>query len=235
MYKIYQYIIDYILPCRCPSCAEITDSNEDFCSKCWKKLNFITKPYCSICGRQFNISILEGMKCGKCLQSYHYYDWSRSLVKFDEYSKKIIHTFKYKDKTSLAETFTKLLYNQYSHELHNIDLIIPVPMNRFKRLFRMYNPALLLVLEMNKIINTTMIPDILIKTKWTKAQTYLSKNEREKNLAGSIIINKKYQIQGKRILLLDDVVTTGTTINKCAKILKAAGAKHVSVMTIAMT
>ncbi len=235
MYKIYKYITDYILPSRCASCAEIIYSNEDFCSNCWKKLHFITKPYCVICGRPFNISILEGMKCGKCLQANHYYDLARSLIKFDEYSKKIIHNFKYKDKTSLAKTFTKLLYNQYQHELHGIDYIIPVPMNRFKRLFRMYNPALILALEISKRIRTSVVPGMLIKTKWTKAQTYLSKNEREKNLAGSIIMNKKYQINGKRILLIDDVLTTGTTINKCAKILKAAGARYVVVMTIAMT
>lgn len=233
--QIYTYIINFILPPRCLSCAEMTISDRDFCANCWKNLNFITKPYCIICGYKFNISILEEMKCGKCLQTKPAYTLARSLIKFDEYSKKIIHAFKYKDKTILAKTFTRLLYNHYHQEFCYADLIVPVPMNRFKRLFRMYNPAFILALEISKIMNITMVPDMLIKTKWTKAQTYLSKNEREKNLSGSLIFNKKYQITDKKILLVDDVFTTGTTINKCSKILKAAGAQEIYVMTIART
>ncbi len=238
MYKIsriYTYLINFILPPRCLSCAEMTISNKDFCSNCWKNLNFITKPYCIVCGSKLNISILEGMECGKCLQARPSYNLSRSLIQFDGYSKKVIHAFKYKDKTILAKTFTRLFYNQYNQEFCNIDLIVPVPMNRFKRLFRMYNPAFILALEISKIMKIAMIPDILIKTKWTKAQTYLSKNQREKNLSGSLIFNKKYQIMDKKILLVDDVLTTGTTINKCSKILKRAGGKDIYVMTIART
>lgn len=213
----------------------MTYSTEDFCANCWKNFNFISKPYCIVCGRKFDISILHGALCSECLRNKPHYDTSRSLMKFDEYSKRIIHAFKYKDKTVLAKTFAKLFYNQYHHELHDIDWITPVPMNRFKRLFRMYNPALILAQEIGKLLKIKVAPDILIKSKWTKSQTYLSKGAREKNLAGSLILNKKYQIFGKKILLIDDVLTTGTTISKCSKILKNAGVRYLYVMTIART
>lgn len=233
--KIYYYIIDYILPPRCLSCCEMTESTEDFCGNCWNNLNFISKPYCIICGRRFDIPISHGVSCSECLRNKPYYDTSRSLMKFDEYSKKIIHAFKYKDKTVLAKTFAKLLYNQYHQELHDIDWITPVPMNRFKRLFRMYNPPFLLAIEIGKLLKLQVIPDILIKSKWTKSQTYLSKWQREKNLAGSFVLNKNYQVSGKKILLIDDVLTTGTTISKCSKILKDAKVEYIYVMTIART
>ncbi|WP_375318849.1 ComF family protein [Candidatus Tisiphia endosymbiont of Oplodontha viridula] len=233
--RFYNYLIDYILPARCLSCAEVTDTKEDFCQDCWKKLDFITKPYCIVCGCRLDISILDDMCCTKCFQHKPHYNISRSLIKFNENSKKIIHTFKYQDKTILAKTFSKLFYRQYYNEIQEVDLIIPVPMNRFKRLFRMYNPALVLAIEISKLLKRPLSPDMLIKSRWTKSQTFLSKKEREKNLSNSLIFNKKYQIIGQRILLVDDVLTTGTTINKCAKILKDSGAESVYVMTIAMT
>ncbi|MDR0329363.1 MAG: ComF family protein [Rickettsia sp.] len=238
MYKIsrlYNYLIDYILPARCLSCAEMTATKEGFCLNCWKKLDFITKPYCNICGCRLDISILDNMCCAKCFQHKPWYDVSRSLIKFNEHSKEIIHAFKYQDKTIFSKTFSKLLYRQYHSKFQDIDLIIPVPMNRFKRLFRMYNPALIMAQEISKLLKKPVNPDVLIKSRWTKSQTFLSKKEREKNLSNSLIFNKKYQIIDQKILLVDDVLTTGTTINKCAKILKDSGAKSVYVMTIAMT
>jgi len=213
----------------------MTETREDFCSNCWKKLEFITKPYCIICGLRLQLSVLNNLCCGKCFQKKPHYDLSRSLIKFTDHSKKIIHAFKYQDKTILAKTFAKLLCKYYQGEVHDIDFIIPVPMNRFKRLFRMYNPAMIMAIEIASILKKPTFPDVLIKSKWSKSQTYLSKVQRESNLSNSLKFNDKYQIIGKKILLIDDVLTTGATINKCAKILKLAGAKSVYVMTIAMT
>jgi ComF family protein len=211
------------------------DFSANFCADCWKKIDFITKPYCIICGCRLDITILANMRCAKCVQHQPYYNIARSLIKFNEYSKKIIHAFKYHDKTILAKTFSKLLCNRYYHEVKEVDLVTLVPMNRFKRLYRMYNPALVLALEISKILQKSIYPDLLIKSRWTKSQTYLSKKARETNLLNSLIFNKKYQITGKKILLIDDVLTTGVTINKCSRILKEEGAKNVYVMTIAMT
>lgn len=121
------------------------------------------------------------MCCAKCFRHKPCYDMSRSLIKFNEHSKEIIHAFKYQDKTIFSKTFSKLLYRQYHSEFQDIDLIIPVPMNRFKRLFRMYNPALIMAQEISKLLQKKPLsPDVLIKSRWTKSQTFLSKKEREK-------------------------------------------------------
>ena len=99
----------------------------------------------------------------------------------------------------------------------------------------MYNPAHILAMEIAKVTDKTLKADILIKSKWTKPQTFLSRKQRKNNIKYSIKFNTKYNIVGKKILLVDDVVTTGVTINECAKILRQAGAGSVYVMSVAMT
>ncbi|WPY01251.1 Putative ComF family protein [Candidatus Trichorickettsia mobilis] len=229
------FIIDYILPPRCLSCAELTITAQGFCPDCWKKLNFIAKPYCYICGCQLNVSIFDNMSCGRCINTKSPYDWVRSLFIFDEHSSKIIHAFKYYDKTGMAKVLAKMLYYRYKSELVNIDLIVPVPMHKFKRLFRMYNQSYILAQELKIIINKPVDYRLLIKDKWTKSQTALSKKARIQNIHGSIKFNQKHCIKGKNILLVDDVLTTGSTIKECSRLLKSNGAQCVYAITIART
>ncbi|AAL03382.1 competence protein F-like protein [Rickettsia conorii str. Malish 7] len=105
-----------------------TRGSGEFCSGCWKKLEFIARPYCSICRQRFSIKILDNCICGNCYSNKPNYEFARSLFKCNEHSKKIVHQFKYQDKTIFAKIFAKLLYNRYSSEdIKDIDLIIPVP------------------------------------------------------------------------------------------------------------
>jgi ComF family protein len=197
--------------------------------------SFIAKPYCILCGKKLDISIFENMECAKCIGQKPTYTLARSLVKFDEYSKKVIHAFKYHDKTGLAKVFAKLILQRYGPEVFNADLIAPVPMHKLKRLFRLYNQSHILAKEIAKLLKKPLQPDLLIKSKWTQPQASLSKLEREKNLSNSLKFNTRYSIKGKNILLVDDVLTTGTTVTKCTKLLKHAGANSIYVLTIAMT
>ena len=173
--------------------------------------------------------------CAGCIAKSPYYDSARSLLKFDIHCKKIIHAFKYSDKTGHAKIFAHALVAQYGLELKNIDFVVPVPMHRLKRILRYYNPAQLLALELSKILNIPMIPDLLIKTKWTKPQSALSRVQRKTNVIGSIKVNPAKICRKKNLLLIDDVKTTGATANYCAKLLKRSGAKYVALVTIATT
>jgi len=188
-----------------------------------------------VCGLALNVSVLEDQICGKCGTWPPPYDQCRSLIKFNEHSKRIIHAFKYYDKTNLAKIFAELIYNRYATEISNIDLVVPVPMHKLKRLFRMYNHAHLLAAEIAKIINKPLHYDVLVKSKWTKSQTTLSGVKRGQNLGNSIKLRSAEMIKNKKVLLVDDVKTTGATINKCSKLLKKGGAQKIYVVTIAMT
>ncbi len=162
------------------------------------------------------------------------YDMARGVLKFDEESKKLIHHFKYYDKTTLAKIFALNMLNQYSSIIQQSDLIIPVPMHRFKRMLRFYNHAFILAKELASIAHKSVLSDVLIKSKWTKSQAKLSKKERDVNLANSFELQNTHLIKNKKILLIDDVLTTSATANACSKLLKKH-AQSVSVLVVALT
>jgi len=235
LYAVYKHIIDYILPKRCMACAELTQDGGGFCSSCWREFEFITKPFCISCGRSFALDIAEGHICLGCLKAKPHYDSARSLFKFNAISKKVIHAFKYYDKTILATNFAEMLCLRYMDEISDANLIIPVPMHKLKRLMRMYNQAALLASAIGAYLQKPVSFNILKKTKWTKPQTLLPRKSRLTNIAGSIAIENSDNVIGKNIILIDDVMTTGTTISLCAKLLKKAGAKKIVVLCIAST
>lgn len=239
MQPAINFLLDYLFPPVCLNCSDRVINQGSFCSKCWLEIDFISKPYCKICGAIFNISHLENLICSRCVKASPDFDQARSIIKFNYKSKKLVHAFKYFDRFEIAKLFAKLIWYRYASEdiMSNIDYIIPVPMNRFKRIFRRYNQAQILAKEISHLLKKPMLNDLLIKLKWTKSQTFLSKKKRETNLIGSIEFNKEYysKLQGKNILLVDDVMTTGATIQYCSKVLKKAGAVRVNVITIAIT
>lgn len=212
---------------------ELIQGKNGFCGACWKELNFVTSPFCCTCGKEFALEFTGFSECLACIHKPPIFNASRSLLKFDEYSKNLVHSFKYYDKTILADYFASMLYARYKEDLQNTDIIIPIPMHRFKRLFRMYNPAQLLASSVSKISTIPTIFDVLHKAKWTKSQSSLSRKQRLTNINGSIIIKNAEKIKGKNIVLIDDVITTGATVNYSAKILKKAGANKVIVLSIA--
>lgn len=233
--SLFSNITNFVLPHRCASCSELTERGNGLCSSCFSKLDFIAAPYCKTCGFPFEFVMEDQYECGKCITSPPKYELARSLFKFDFNSKKLIHGFKYNDQTSNAKLFSKLLIARYKEDFADIDLIIPVPMHRFKRIIRHYNPPQILGEYIAKSLDKKILPDALIKTKWTKPQTSLTQAQRKQNLRGSIKFNKKYDIRDKVVLLVDDVRTTGVTSNTCSSILKQAGTRSVKLLTIGTT
>ena len=233
--KIVFKIIDFFFPSKCLLCKNDIIDQLSICQTCWFALNFISKPFCNICGRPFEFSMQKNFTCLKCIANKPFYDLARGIFKFDEHSKKLIHAFKYYDMTNLAPFFASILYNKYKEEINTYDLIIPVPMHKLKRLYRLYNQAFLLAKALSKISNKKIACDVLLKSKWTKPQTFLSKKERISNLEGSFKINNQTSIKNKKIILIDDVSTTSTTIDICSKALKKHGAANILVLCIAFT
>ena len=233
--RIYDNILDYIYPPRCILCSGLILNNNGFCVDCWSKLNFITAPYCRICCFEFSVDYGADNKCARCLNDPPHYDYARSLLRFDENSKKIIHALKYYDRSFISRIIAKMLVNYYRESIISADLIVPVPMHKLKRLSRLYNHAQILSDSIAQLVEKKITPDILLKTKHTRTQTGLARKHRIDNLSDSISVVDKQKIRGKKILLVDDVMTTGATVNLCAKQLKKAGAKEVVVLCIART
>ncbi len=225
--------MNYLMPHRCIDCSEITASYLSICNDCWKKYCFIEEPFCKTCGLPFEIEIETESKCLGCEKNPPSFNKSRSLIKFDENSRPLIHKFKYQDKTILGLFFAKLIYARYKEIIMEADFIVCVPMHRLKRIIRMYNHSHIIATELSKISNITYFPDILHKKKLTKSQTFLSRSARKENLKDSLSVKNQDKIIGKKILLIDDVITTGETVNLCSKLLKKSGASAVNVLSIA--
>lgn len=233
--KLLQFIILLIYPHKCPSCKKIVDA-EGFCSSCWKKLIFIEKPYCTVCGKPLDITTSMGLVCGSCIRKKYYFDRTFCVFAYNDTIARAIFEFKFYRKTFLSKFFTKLLANKIKDCRENIDFITCVPMHIKRLRQRGYNQSLLLVKDLSDMINVPYIPDLLIKIKHTKAQVQLNHKHRKTNLKSAFELNNKYVnvVKGKNILVVDDVFTTGSTVNECAKALKQQGdVARVFVLTLA--
>lgn len=233
------FFINTIYPHRCPSCKDIVDSDLVFCLNCWKKLQFITKPTCSICGTplQFKISDDNDIVCTNCLLKKPYYDKAVSCFIYNKTISKAIFEFKFYKKMFLSKFFAKFIYRVAAQYLDQVDYIVPVPMSLKRLRWRGFNQALLLAKNLGTLSNKEIIRDLIIKTKHTKAQAKLKNKDRIKNLKSVFVINEKYleKIKDKNIAIIDDVITTGTTINECSKVLKRYDVSKIFVFSIAKT
>lgn len=228
-----QTLLNYIFPSRCSSCSNLIESGYGICGNCWSKFKFISKPYCKLCCKKFEVNLGLAELCSKCIIKKPKLDMIRSLLEFSNESRELIHNFKYNDKTILGKFFADLIYKRFHEDFYDVDIIAPVPMHKFKRIFRNYNPPQILAYELSRLMNKPAIPGLLIKTRITKNQVGLNKTQRAKNLLGSFTLNKKFDIKNKVILLVDDVLTTGATSSECAKVLKQNHVAKTKLVTIA--
>lgn len=237
-------IFEVIFPNHCLGCNKIIDEAALFCNDHWQELKFITQPKCKICSQPFNTNFENNnnLICLQCLENKPFYDASIIIFCYNNLLKKIIGHMKYHDATNLCKKFGQILAKKIILNDKNYNLIIAVPLHRTRLRQRKFNQAILLAKSIIKNLKNTknkpeFYTNILLRQKYTSQQARLDRKAREKNLKQAFLINKKYleKIKNANILLIDDVVTTGSTLNNCAQILKKAGAKNVDIATIAKT
>lgn len=240
MISFLKTLFNIVLPPRCAYCGKIVADEHSICEECYSKLHFISEPYCKICGTPFEseeeIALSKHFICPNCASKKHYTRLNRSAVVYDDFSKKALLSFKFHDKISLSKLFAKWLKIAGKDILEQgVDVIIPVPLS-YRRLFkRKYNQSAVLAFNLSKLIDIPVLTNVLIKTRHTKPQASLKENLRSKNIKNAYSIKKSEKIKGKRVLLIDDIMTTGSTLSECAKTLLRAGVKSVDTLTIART
>ena len=235
-------LINLFYPNHCLLDGTKLESNAEFhlCEACLKKIKFITAPVCVNCGSpaQFeenrDIKVLNFV-CQKCSHSKNWFRFVRSAYIYEGVIKNCIHLFKYKKKLALRKLFAMSLTNSF--KLHfgteKYDLIIAVPMHPFKKFLREFNHSEILACDFSVNSGIGHLKRGLKRTKFSKSQTTLNSSQRKKNVNGVFSISKAYRIRRKKILLIDDVATTLSTVNECAKLLISNGAKFVDVLTVA--
>lgn len=212
--NILEKIIDTIFPPLCAICGEL--NKEYLCEKCNDNLNKISKVTVERCSNRNFIN--------------HTY-----MFRYKDLIREQLIEYKFNNKPYYYKTFAKILINNKKMYdiLKTYDIIIPVPLNNIRKKQRGYNQTELIAKELVKNFKNLEYMDILIKTKNTVQQSTLNKQQRQKNLENVYKLRENTCINNKNILLFDDIYTTGTTANECAKILKTLGKNKISVLSIA--
>ncbi|MBW2469298.1 MAG: ComF family protein [Deltaproteobacteria bacterium] len=213
------------------------------CQECVKALTAISEPLCPCCGMIFKEPHNDNHLCGDCILQPKKFHMARAAMVYDQQSMAIIHRFKYAGKTQLAKPFGVLLLNTYLRywQPEAIDLILPVPLHNQKFRHRGFNQSYLMVdcwktipaLNPFRASQPRLRTDVLSRSKATASQTGLGRQQRLKNIKGAISVRMPDTVYARKILVVDDVYTTGATVNECARALLAAGAAQVDVLTLA--
>jgi ComF family protein len=227
--------LDLTLPPRCIGCGDRIDAAGLACARCWSNLNFISPPYCTCCGAPFAVTLEGEHRCAVCYAAPPAFDRARAALIYDDGSRGLVLGFKHGDRLHAAPAFGSWVARAGAELLADADIVTPVPLHRWRLLKRRYNQAALIAGHVGKRAGVTHLPDLLERHRATPSQGELGASARQRNVAGAFRLNPRSadRVKGSRIVLIDDVLTTGATVGACARVLKRGGAARVDVLTLA--
>jgi ComF family protein len=227
--------LDVLLPPRCAGTGDVVDEQGMLSPAFWGGLGFIEAPFCATCGTPFGFENALGMICAACMEYEPQFDAARAPVVYNDASRQLILDFKHGDKMHFVHTFIPWMLRAGAELIGETDAILPVPLHARRLWKRRYNQSAVLAAELGRRTGKRHLPDGLIRLRATIQQKGLSRKERRDNVKGAFAVNGRYltELRGKNIMLVDDVFTSGATLNECARTLKKHGAAKVSVLTIA--
>ena len=230
-----RWLLDAVLPPRCSGCGIIVDMPAAVCGSCWSGIGFIGEPLCQCCGRPFEFNVAGRSLCGRCIAEPPVFERARASVLYDDASRGLLLRFKHGDGLHLAPLFGAWLTRTGAVVLAETDLLIPVPLHRTRLFTRRFNQAAVIALEVGRRAGVPVDVLGLVRARRTPSQGTRTRAGRERNVRGAFRVGPALaaRIEGKRVLLVDDVLTTGATVNECARVLGRAGAASVDVLTIA--
>jgi len=232
---LMEQAVNTILPPRCVVSGEIVDRQGVLSPETWTQLDFIAQPYCKKCGLPFEFDVGEDALCVACLERPPSFDSARAALKYNDASRSLILGFKHGDKTHAVQVFAPWLKRSGAEMLERADILVPVPLHRWRLLRRRYNQAALIAKGLSQYCGIAHMPDALGRVRATTSQGHLGRGERAKNVRGAFQVSpsRLADIKGKSVVLVDDVYTSGATVMECTKALKKAGAAEVHVLTLA--
>ena len=227
--------LNLILPPRCPVTGDMVDAQGMISSDAWRDLVFIADPLCAHCGVPLVFETEGNARCVTCLETPHVYYSARAALQYNDISRGLILGFKHGDKTHVIQSFVPWLKQAGTEMLGQADYLIPVPLHPARLIMRRYNQAALIAGALSKSSDIPHLPTAMKRVRATPSQGHLTSDERTKNVQEAFDVSPKYRdmIKGKSIVLIDDVLTTGATVNECAKLLYHHGAGQVDVLTLA--
>lgn len=231
---------DIVLPARCLGCGEIVDVQGTLCASCWEAVAFLAPPWCARCGLPFELDMTEeGRKettlCPECAQTPPLWRHARAVFRYAGVGKTLILKFKHGDRIDLVPPFGRWLAEAGRDMFTDADIIVPVPLHYRRLISRLYNQSALLATNLEKRTGVKAAVEVLQRVRHTPPQGHMGRTARKHNVSGAFRVKpgSAAWIKDKRIILIDDVMTTGATLNACVQVLVDEGVKSVDVLTIA--
>jgi ComF family protein len=233
--RIAKNCLDILFPPACTGCGMRLkpECRQNFCDRCIPEIRYIRLPFCRVCGLEVHGEEGKTPLCGKCLRDPPAFSTARSLVRYEPMIQQLVHRLKFGRDTSVINGFSDLAKNFDLSDFSGVDCIVPVPLHIRRLRQRGLNQAVLLARlffpDRHELIRT----DLLIRTRHTVPQTELGGDDRRENLKAAFQVRNKCDLNDIVVCLVDDVFTTGTTVEECSRVLLKAGAREVRVVTLA--
>jgi len=237
--EFFKDLLNFIFPARCFICHGLLDINEGLCEKCLQKIKFVSEPFCSKCGKPFKTKeTFEGVLdpvCLDCRDKKIFFEYARSLGNYEGVLRQCIHLLKYRGKKVILKKIDNIVEDLIGDLfcLEKISFVLPVPLHKKRFQERGFNQSTLIANLIGDSYSIPVIEEMLERISFSRPQVALGKKERIKNIKNVFKASTSPWIKNSIILLVDDVYTTGSTVNECARILKKAGASKVYVFTLA--
>jgi len=227
--------LDTLLPPRCLACGLVVDEPGTLCAGCWRDTAFLAPPLCAACGHPFEFDLGPDALCGACAAEPPAFARARAVMAYNDASKRLLLGFKHGDRSEGAPAYAAWMARAGAALLEDAEVIAPVPLHRWRLFARRYNQAALLAHALGRLSGLPVVPDLLQRRRNSPPQGRLSRVARQRNVAGAFAANPKRResLKGRRVLLIDDVLTTGATAEACAAVLRRAGAAAVDVLVLA--
>jgi ComF family protein len=229
-------LTDAIIPPVCLGCHTPLATHDALCAPCWSAIDFIRAPLCDRLGIPLGFDTGCVMISAAANADPPDYDRARAVAIFSGTMQRLVHGFKYSDRHEARRLFGRWLHTAGLNLIADADLIIPIPLNRWRLLHRRYNQSAILAGELARACGKPIAYEALRRVKHTPSQVGMTRAERNQNVSGAFKVapSQRAAIANRHILLIDDVITTGSTGNAAARALKSAGARHVDILALAL-
>jgi ComF family protein len=230
-----RFALGVVYPPTCIACAAATGEPHTLCARCWSEMRFIERPFCERLGTPFEVDLGIALLSPAAIADPPVFRRARAVARYDETARRLVHRLKYGDRVELARALGGMMARAGAELMLDADVIVPVPLHRSRLWWRRFNQAMALAGALSRTSGVPCDPFLLARVKRTRSQVGLTRTQRGDNLQGAFRVpaDAKPHLAGKRVLLVDDVVTTGATANACSRALLRAGAESVDVLSFA--
>lgn len=228
-------LVGLVYPPGCIACGSATGEPHTLCAACWRGMRFVERPYCERLGTPFPVDLGMSLVSPAAIADPPVFARARTVVRYDEAARQLVARLKYSDRLDLAPALGRMMARAGAELARDADVVVPVPLHRVRLWRRRYNQSMELARPVAAAFDIPCDPSLLARVKRTRPQVGLSRAQRGENLQGAFRVpdGAKARLRGRRVLLVDDVMTTGATANAAARALLRGGAAAVDLLTFA--